>query len=92
LVLPHSKGGNKKYYASSQKYKTPYSDKETKEIAILEKSLSELRFESYPISPIILPLSSQASFKHLTSNPKRVGFDLAGDGIKIGGVLSNLKG
>jgi hypothetical protein len=65
-----------------KEHKRPLSAGDKVEIASIEKKLPELAKRPVWKTPIILPLSSQTSFKHLTANPKRVGFDMMGDGIK----------
>ena len=65
-----------------KEHKKPLSAGDKVEIASIEKKLPELEKRPGWITPIILPLSAQTSFKHLTSNPKRTHFDMVGDGIK----------
>ena len=56
--------------------------KEREEVASIENNLPKLRKRGGFITPIILPLTSNASFQRLTATPKRVSFDMMGDGIR----------
>ncbi|GDX39867.1 hypothetical protein LBMAG21_01590 [Armatimonadota bacterium] len=58
------------------------TSKEKKEVTSIEKSLPELRQRPGAITPIIFPLTANASFQRLTATPKRVSFDMMGDGIR----------
>ncbi len=56
--------------------------KEREEVASIEKSLPDLRHRGGSVTPIIFPLTANASFQRLTATSKRVSFDMMGDGIR----------